>query len=142
MKSKKIKPQYFSDYCNVSKAKLKELGTFNPILNIDTKLFVDPILLKDSLSKTIRNSISTFNKFFSDLLILLQYSKSKDDKCYRQARRIVNFPEYKYTCIGYGHNSTDGNGSGTELNDKIYKVQKKLLNLEKKILIFFCYYLY
>lgn len=44
MNSKIVKPKpiYFSDYFKVDKAKLKELGIFDPILNHDTKLFVDP----------------------------------------------------------------------------------------------------
>ncbi len=41
-KTNKPKPIYFSDYFKVDKAKLKELGVFDPILNFDTKLFVDP----------------------------------------------------------------------------------------------------
>ena len=47
MNSKIVKPNpiYFSDYFKVDKAKLKELGIFDPILNFDTKLFVDPTLI-------------------------------------------------------------------------------------------------
>ena len=40
------KPIYFSDYFKIDKTKLKDLGVFDPILNFDTKLFVDPTLLK------------------------------------------------------------------------------------------------
>jgi hypothetical protein len=58
MNSKTVKPKpiYFSDYFKVDKAKLKELGVFDPILNFDTKLFVDPILLKSSSSEIIQNA--------------------------------------------------------------------------------------
>ena len=34
---KRNQPQYFSDHFNIDKAKLQELGVFDPILNFDTK---------------------------------------------------------------------------------------------------------
>ena len=60
---KKNQPQYFSDHFNIDKDKLKELGVFDPILNFDTKLFIDPLLLKKSSNETIRNSAKTFDDF-------------------------------------------------------------------------------
>ena len=119
--TQKSKPIYFSDHFKVDKSKLKKLGVFNPILNFDTKLFVDPILLKSSKSKIIQESKDRYAKFFKDILLLLKNSQQMDDKCWRAAQKLVYFPEYKYTCIGYGSDSIDGSGSGTELNDKIFQ---------------------
>ena len=70
----KNQPQYFSDHFKIDKSKLKELGVFDPILNFDTKFFVEPLLLKKSSSEIIRNSIKTFDQFFIDLLTLLKGS--------------------------------------------------------------------
>jgi len=128
---KRTKPQYFSDHFNIDKAKLKELGVFDPILNFDTKLFVEPLLLKKSSSEIIRNAANTFDQFFIDLLILIKISNQQDDKPWRQAQRVVKFPEYKYTCIGYGSNSINGSGSGAWLNDKILQSAKDIVNLAK-----------
>jgi hypothetical protein len=126
---KRSQPQYFSDHFNIDKAKLKELGVFDPILNFDTKLFVEPLLLKKSSNETIRNAAKTFDQFFIDLLILIKISKQEDDRPWRQAQRIVKFPEYKYTCIGYGSDSINGSGSGAWLNDKILQSAKEIVNL-------------
>ena len=117
----KPKPIYFSDYFKVDKAKLKELGIFDPILNFDTKLFVDPTLLKTSENPIIKNARNTYADFFKNLLKLLTRSLEVGDKCWRAAQRLVHFPEYKYTCIGYGSDSINGSGSGAELNDKIFQ---------------------
>lgn len=115
------KPIYFSDHFNITKLRLKELGTFNPILNFDTKLFVDPTLLKTSQNPIIQKSRERYAEFFKRLLKLLKYSKAVNDKCWRAAKKMVYFPEFKYTCIGYGSDSINGSGSGTELNDKIFQ---------------------
>ena len=125
---KRSKPILFSDHFGIDKKQLKQLGIFNPILNFDTKLFVDPVLLKDSSSEILKDSITTFKQFFSDLLTILQASKEKEDLCWREARRRVDFPEYKFTCIGYGSNSIDGSGSGAELNEQILKTAKDMVD--------------
>lgn len=59
------KPIHFSDYFNIDKSVLKKLGVFDPILNVDTKVFVEPLLLKNSASKIIQNSYQTYKKFFA-----------------------------------------------------------------------------
>jgi len=94
-------PIHFSDHFNIDKAKLNELGIFDPVLNYDTKVFVEPLLLKKSSDQIIKNSYQNYKRFFSDLLLLLQKSQNIDDKCWQTAKKIVNFPEYQYTCIGY-----------------------------------------
>lgn len=65
---KRSQPKYFSDHFKIYKSKLKELGVFDPILNFDTKLFVEPLLLKKSSSEIIRNAANNFDQFFIDLL--------------------------------------------------------------------------
>lgn len=122
-------PKHFSDYFNIHKAKLNELGVFDPILNYDTKVFVEPLLLKSSSSEIIKNSYQNYTNYFSQLLLLLQKSQNLDDKCWRVAKKMVNFPEYQYTCIGYGSGSTEGKGSGVEFNDKILKSAKEIVDL-------------
>ena len=129
--NKKQQPQYFSDHFKIDKAKLQELGVFDPILNFDTKVFVDPLLLKKSSNEIIRDSAKTFDNFFITLLDLLKISQQENDKPWREAKRRVKFPEYKYTCIGYGADSINGSGSGAWLNDKILQSAKDIVNFAK-----------
>ena len=84
---KKVKPIYFSKYFNISPEKLKELGCFDPILNFDTKLFVEPLLLKKSESEIIKNAYNNYHDFFSNCLMLLLSSKDENDKCFRRLER-------------------------------------------------------
>ncbi|MFC3908295.1 hypothetical protein ACFORL_04300 [Legionella dresdenensis] len=122
-------PIHFSEHFNVDKARLNELGVFDPILNFDTKVFVEPLLLKDSANEIIRNAYNTYKTFFANLLLLLQKSNYVGDKCWRAAKRMVNFPEYQNTCIGYSSGNTEGRGSGIEFNDKILQSAKEIVDL-------------
>jgi hypothetical protein len=107
------------------------LGVFDPILNFDTKLFVDPMLLKSSKSTIIKKSENTFDEFFEDILLLLKSSKKENDKPWREAKRRIKFPEYKYTCIGYGRDSIEGSGSGSHLSEKIFEDALEIVSLGK-----------
>jgi len=120
MQSSNNQPIYFSDYFKIDKTKLKKLGTFDPILNYDTALFVEPLLLVKSSSDIIANAKKTYDEFFLIILKLLRNSKQENDKAWRGAKRLVNFPEYKYTCIGYAGTSSLGSGSVKEFNELNY----------------------
>lgn len=123
------KPIKFSDHFNIEKEKLKQLDVFDPILNQDARLFVDPLLLKDSKSQIIRDSFKGYQQFFSNLLLLLTKSEQKGDRAWRAAEGIVKFPEYKYTCIGYGTSTINGAGTGSVLNEQILSSAKEIITL-------------
>lgn len=96
---KPSKPITFADYFKVDENKLKELGAFNPILNFDTKLFVEPFLLKTSSNEIIKQSYNHYHNFFIVVLKALRRSQKKDDLPWSIAKERLNFPEYKDTCI-------------------------------------------
>ena len=60
--------------------------------------------------------------------MLIKASTEPDDKCWREAKRRTNFPEYKATCIGYGSDSINGSGSGRYLNEKILQSAKDIVD--------------
>jgi hypothetical protein len=127
--NKKGQPQYFSDCFDIDKALLKELGVFNPILNVDSRLFVEPSLVQYSSTKTFQGAYNTYNEKFSKIYKALSLCQEKGDLHWKIASKLVDFPEYKATCIGYG-NSIEGKGSGDEFNniilDALYSVIDKL----------------
>lgn len=94
LKKKRSKPITFADYFKIDENKLKELGVFNPILNFDTKLFVEPLLLKKSESEIIKNAYNTYHDFFSNALMLLMSASGEEDKCFKAVRKMLKFPEY------------------------------------------------
>ena len=53
----KIKnPILFSAHFGIDPKRLSKLGVFDPILNADTKLFIDPLLLKNSRHNEIKKA--------------------------------------------------------------------------------------
>lgn len=106
----KEEPKRFSDVFNIPPEKLDELGVFNPILNYDTLVFANPLLLEKSSSPIIRNSYPVFIKYFVDVIRLLKTSKDEGDMPWQEAHKLLMFPEYGGICLGYGK-KTKGNGT-------------------------------
>lgn len=119
-----------SDHYKVDPEKLELLGILNPLLTMDTKLFIDPLLLESSKHSEIRkDSVITFTEFFKITIDLLASSKYEDDVAWRSAYRLLSFHEIKGTCLGYGSASISGSAFGPKLTYIITKTGKEIVDL-------------
>ena len=123
-------PVTFSDHFGISPKKLDTLGVFDATLAIDTKLFIDPLLLEfSSHSEINKKGVKLYKKHFENVIKLLAHSKQEDDIAWRNARRLLEFHEIKGTCLGYGAGSISGSGFGPKLTNKILLVAKEIVDL-------------
>jgi len=126
----KIKnPITFSKQYNIPKNKLEKMGIFDPTINVDTKLFIDPLLLENSNYPEISKARKSFNKFFETIILLLSKSKTNNDVAWRNAKRILQFGEVSGICLGYGAASIQGSGFGPYLSDNLIKTAKEIIDL-------------
>lgn len=122
-------PIQFSSYFKIDPSKLTSLGVFDPTLNVDAKLFIDPLLLVHSRHEEIRQAESTYKSFFLEIIKLLQASKNEKDIAWRTAYKKLLFKEIKGTCIGYGAASIRGKGGGPKLTEQITATAKEIIAL-------------
>lgn len=102
----------FSDYCNLNKKELEKQGVFNSIIGVDTKLFLDPHLLKKSTIQEFKNSRNKIRKYYEDIIHLLIAHKQRNDRAWREALKRLRFKETQGVFIGYGVHGGDGNAIG------------------------------
>lgn len=120
MKRSSIKPHLFSKHFSVSSTALSEAGIFDPTLNIDTKLFPDPMLLDASLHAEMRAARPDFETYFEQVRRLLLHSNGdKNSVACKAAYRLLSFPEIQGTCLGYGSGSISGSGSGPQMTARL-----------------------
>lgn len=124
-------PIRFSDHFKINEDDLIKYGCLNPTLNTDTKLFIDPLLLKESSEKEIKESVQVFNDHFEKVIKFLSKAKDKTDKdvAWRTAKSLLSFPEIKNTCLGYGGDSISGSGSGPFTTNEIMETAKQIIDL-------------
>lgn len=85
---------------------------FDPFLERDTPLFVDPFLIADDDEKVWREAHERLLGFFNGVLELL--AKSGGDRTsphWRKAERLMLFPEPPEFCLGFSRNTIFGHGT-------------------------------
>lgn len=107
----------FSDFYKIN------IGTdddwFDPLLDIDTKLFIDPLLVTDLIHPEFKNTGITITNFFNEGFKLAAQSEPKtNDNLYKVLLSMMKFPEVQELCLGYSK-STKGAGSGEGFGKEI-----------------------
>jgi hypothetical protein len=109
---------------------LAQLGVLDPTLNVDTALFPDPLLIAHSQhSEICVRARGTYQSHFEKVIKLLRASNQSGDVAWRNAKRLMEFPEVKWTCLGYGASSVSGSGSGPFTTDGIMRTAKEIVDL-------------
>jgi len=123
-------PHLFSAHFGADPSLLKRLGVFDPILNVDSRLFIDPLLLRGSGHKEIRvDAVRQYDEHFGKIIKLLKASKTTGDVAWRSAEPLLRSPEIKGTCLGYGAASIQGSAIGKLLAEVILRTAKEIVDL-------------
>ena len=86
---------------------------FDPILDMDTKLFIDPFLLFKYPHDDFVNCHKKIIRFFNEAFMLAAKSRGiPTNLSYKKLLGMLTFPEVDELCLGYTNKSTNGAGSG------------------------------
>lgn len=117
----------FCDEFGINKDELKKIGALDIILDLDTKYFIDPALLRNNHVLEFSNASKKVERYFEGIVALIKISNYENDMYWKKADRLLKFKEIKGTCLGYSNNGTSGNAIGKELRQGILKTIKELL---------------
>jgi hypothetical protein len=108
----------FSEYFGIEPP--PEDSWFDPFLNLDTKLFIDPFLLYADEFGSFAGSHEHVVAFFNSVFQMISRSRgNRDSLLWRRAAHLLRFPEVEELCIGYTSRGTRGSGSGSILAEII-----------------------
>ena len=126
----KIKnPATISSEFGIDVAVLDKLGVVNVLLNTDTLVFIDPLLLEYSAHKEIsEGAYQSYRERFEKIIKLLSVSKAVDDVPWRNAKRLFRFSEISWTCLGYG-TTVKGSGFGKNLISRTLDTASQIVAL-------------
>jgi hypothetical protein len=119
----------FSDHFEVDREALQDVGAFDPLLDVDLPYAIDPKLLQESSVPEMQGAHSTLLARYRDIYVLLQASKSGGDRPWREALKLVNFPEFKGPCLGFAAGTAAGRGWGPTLREKVLRSAKEVISL-------------
>nr|WP_320131521.1 hypothetical protein [uncultured Holophaga sp.] len=123
-------PTCLSRAFNIDPKRLSDLGVLDITLAIDTKLFIDPMLIEASRHPEFcEDGVRLYRDFFETIIKLLNASKNESDVAWKAAYRRIRSKEITGTCLGYGAGSIHGSAIGHELAMKILRVASQIINL-------------
>lgn len=122
-------PVTFSEEFGVPEKHLADLGVLNVTLAMDTALFIDPLLLERSGHPEINRAHDDYEAHFASIIGLLAASKYKGDPAWKGALRLMQFPEIRGTCLGYGAGSIDGTGFTGKLSERATAVAAEVVSI-------------
>lgn len=120
-------PQSLSAYLKIDPTEFTDRGAFDPVLDLDTRLFLDPHLLKHCEILEFENSYERLQKHFRSIGKLLARSTARNDVFWRKADALMVWPEVKGLCIGYSSKGTAGSGIGPELRARLLSTAQAVI---------------
>lgn len=133
MTGKLINPMHFSSYFQLEPSALDDAGLFDPVLNCDTALFIDPLLIRTSSSNSINSAgYDCLRKRFGEVIRLVAVSEKHNDPAWSAALRHLDLSERPETCLGFGAGSIGGNSRPKELKEKILQTASDIIRLGEK----------
>ncbi|MEU5320420.1 hypothetical protein AB0G67_27270 [Streptomyces sp. NPDC021056] len=109
---------YFSERFGIEY--LTEYDWFDPILERDTLLFVDPFLIFSDTDEHWKRSHDEIMDYFQHAFNTLAKSGlRKNHQYYKRTLTLMEFPEPKEFRLGFAGKSANGSGSGPELAARV-----------------------
>lgn len=131
--AKLFKPRLFSQQFGINPNELHKAGLLDPFLNADTKLFIDPLLLRHSGNPLISGKgLATFRKRMKDIIDLLIATANNSGPAWTSALKLLDLHERRETCLGYGGRGTSGSSRPVSLKTKILTTARDIVNLGMK----------
>jgi hypothetical protein len=123
-------PKTVSGAFSVSKSRLAQLGVLDATLALDTKLFIDPLLLSSSAHPEMKvGAVQLYRERFETIIKLLRKRRSDSDPAWTAALRLFDFPEISGTGLGYGAGSTHGSGWGPKTRRRVLGVAAQIVDI-------------
>jgi hypothetical protein len=130
MTEAKQKPLHISQAFNLSKTEA-DLEFFDANLKYDTRLFIDPFLLKRSSKEKERTIFKRFGVFFKHAHEMAMSAKSEGDL--DRLKKFLTFPEPREINLGYTKESNKGSGLGSKFATALF--QFFLNNAARRLII-------
>lgn len=121
-------PITISQEFKINPDRLQKEGAFDSFLDIDTRLFINPNLLRITTTPELKKSYQKLLEHFSKIIKVLSVSQKEGDRFWRQADKLFTFHEFSGICTGYSQTTTAGSGMGRELRRKILESAKAIID--------------
>ncbi|QMS89526.1 hypothetical protein HUN01_18800 [Nostoc edaphicum CCNP1411] len=115
-------PKRISDVFSISSDELRKEGVFDGFIDIDSKFYVDPRLLKETKIDELQGTYSKFQTYFASIfneIYQLKENQTNTQQIIYHITDKLKFKENSLAGLGYSTNHTEGKGIGEKLAEKL-----------------------
>ncbi|MDO4807004.1 MAG: hypothetical protein Q4A07_07140 [Coriobacteriales bacterium] len=109
----------FTDTFNIDKNTFDRTGAYDPVIGVDSRLFVDPALLELSQAPEFDKARQEVESYFGIIIRLVRDLECQGDRRWRKAEKLLTFTEIRGTSLGYCGDGNAGSGIGPRLRKSI-----------------------
>ena len=120
-------PTAVTSHFNIKPDKFAKTNAFDFILDMDARFFVDPFLLPHCSNKIFENGRNKILEHYKKILVLLSKTSKPGEATWREAERLLDFPEVKGFNLGYGKHGSHGSGIGPGIRRKLLKTSYEIV---------------
>lgn len=120
-----------SSYFKIPPSTLEQLDVVDVLLESDTLLFIDPMLLPESKHTEMKiDADKKYIETFTNIIKLIKASRVQNDTdvAWKTAKKLFSFSEIGWTCLGYG-SSAKGSGFGPHLVNTTMNTAYQIINM-------------
>lgn len=126
-------PLLFSTHFGIPAEEMDRAGFIDPFINVDTQLFIDPVLLDKSTHDKIRvDAYAAFCRHFENFVRLLSISEKEGDAAWRSASVLLDLREPPENGLGYGGSRRAGSSRPEEVRLTIMRTASDIIRLGSK----------
>ena len=122
-------PKRISSLIGTTTKALESKGVFDGFIDIDSRLHIDPSLLRNTRIKEFKNAQDDFENYFQEVLTLIKYSKKEGDKLWNKAWEKLQFKERGNIALGYSKDGTKGSAIGPILARNILTTASEIVKI-------------
>ena len=116
-----------SEALGITSLKLWKQGVFDSYLGIDSRLHLDPALLRSTHIPEFRKSLQRFENHFNGVFALIAQA-SPGSSLERQAMNNLIFPEIPVAALGCSQTSTHGRGVTPYIASRLYATAREIIH--------------
>lgn len=120
--------QSLADYHGIQDDVFAATGALDPILDVDTRLFIDPSLLRVCSVPELTASYASVVEYFDNVMKIVRNIQEPRDRMWRKADELLKFPEVAGLSIGYASKGTSGSGMGPALREHLLGTIIEIVN--------------
>ena len=121
----------YSEYLKVDHEALLEKGVFDGALDVDSRLHVDPLLLKKCEIAEFQGAYDDFINYFNRFIDLVPLVRSRQttDIAFNAIYKCFHFKERANTGLGYSVRGTHGRGISGDLSLQLANTAVDIINM-------------